>query len=132
MTKRNAVTILQRSRQVLIDKGLTKGAYARNSRGRECEVNDPDAQCFCALGAFAVGLGTVTSKWGHKHDSPLPIRGNGLVAAQALSLAMAPPRTPSFNVWVSNDKPATTPEQVLVAFDFAIEFAKDWTKKRKA
>lgn len=53
--------------RALIEKGWTRGAVARDARGREVDVDDPRACRFCALGAvFVVGFssarGTPLSK----------------------------------------------------------------------
>lgn len=45
--------ILEEARELLIQKGWTKGAFARKADRRSVNSYNPDAVCFCALGAVA-------------------------------------------------------------------------------
>lgn len=40
------------ARQLLVEKGWTRGAYARLQDGTTCATSDPDAAMFCAIGAL--------------------------------------------------------------------------------
>ena len=46
--------------QLLSDpKHWTQDANARNSKGVKCELDSPDAQCFCLVGAIYKCYGTL-------------------------------------------------------------------------
>lgn len=48
------VKILEGAKWLLLEKGWTQGAYARNTKGIVCFVTDPGAACFCLVGALSV------------------------------------------------------------------------------
>lgn len=42
----------EQAKTVLIEKGWTKGAYARDESGKEVDFDSPEAACFCIFGAM--------------------------------------------------------------------------------
>lgn len=101
--------ILQKARK-LIAKGWTQGAFARNDRGWSVGNNSPDAQCFCAVGAIRTAAG-----W--DGNAPMGEYREALSAVRAATGSRLP--IPSWN-----DNAKRTKEDVLAAFDKAIEASK--------
>jgi hypothetical protein len=123
---KQSVKILRGARRLLIEKGHTKGAYARNSKGRPVVVQDPDAQCFCALGAVVKAAGKKTASpdgpWGN------PGREVRNALSYLVPAMLGKDDTDSTGLYEINDYRSTTPEKIVTAFDFAIHFAKEDTK----
>lgn len=90
----------------------TRGAFARNSKGEKVEVYDPNATCFCVLGALI------------RCESESV---DFLKTARPLRKAFIELGTPAADFEQTlpgfNDSIATTHEIVLTAFDKAIEIA---------
>ena len=52
----NAIEILQASKNVVL-KGWTQRSFASTESGRTCGSNDPEAKCFCSIGAIGKATG---------------------------------------------------------------------------
>lgn len=110
-----ALDLLQEAKTVLAESGWMQGDYAQDKFGNSVPFNAVEACHFCALGA----LYRVASE----HEVYLPY-GPLSIAEDALDLGFrqalglnAPRRAAS-----ANDAPLTTREDVLKAYDYAIEF----------
>lgn len=100
----NAAEILIAARAVIGEpKAWIKGMNARAADGIEVDSHDPNAVCFCALGA----VNRVTERFGDGH-----------CARDALREAIN-----DFSIDNWNDDPETTHADVLAAFDKAIKKA---------
>lgn len=95
-----AVEILKEARKLLIEKGWTQAAYARDINGYRVSPRSTDAVCFCSIGAIQ----HVHGSWG------VPERFLTRASEHAY-----------WSVPVWNDKPGRTKEDVIALFDKAIE-----------
>lgn len=105
------VGILEVTKFLLLEKGWTQGAYAKNSQGVVCFVNDPEAACFCLVGALSVA--SRGSAYGQVE------RLN-----RALRWSLAQMNTGSRFVSDYNDARGRTREEVIALIDKTIERVK--------
>lgn len=88
--------------------GWTQGAFAKTAKGIKCDVDEEDAECFCAYGAIRKSA---------SHDMSLRLRMKSLVLTgqdcECVDMSMA--------IW--NDQPNRTQQEVVAAFDAAIALA---------
>lgn len=105
---KETVKLLKKARKVLEPEGSwTKKVLARNAVNREVNVDNNDACKFCMIGAL-------TKANTYAYDGTL------LRAEKALQFAVA-----EHYVANVNDRRSTTHLHVLMAYDFAILYAKD-------
>jgi hypothetical protein len=105
----DALKVLQDARQ-RVEKGWVKGTSAVDAIGESVSVYSPDAVCFCASGAIAAG-----GRW--NDDKELADELFTFVVRQ-----IEERRFLRYTKW--NDAPGRTQDEVLAAFDQAIELAK--------
>jgi hypothetical protein len=99
--------ILVEAKRLLVEKGWTQGAYARDTNGRIVGCPAPDDACFCAYGALvAASIGESFTLHSEAYGY-LDIVCGGSVAR-------------------FNDAKDRTKEEVLAAFDKAIALAKEF------
>lgn len=94
--------ILQEAKQLLIDKGWTKGCFARDADGEEVSAYSYNATCFCTFGAIKR---VAFDNDGFAGDC-FAIMNESVLSA--------------FDIPEFNDAPSTTKEMVLELFDKAI------------
>jgi hypothetical protein len=102
------VEILTQARDLIAQPGKwTQGWYARRADGKDCYWADDEASCFCAVGAVekTVGFDFIWSASHRKSYEYLREVVGGVVDR-------------------FNDDPTRTQEEVVQAFDKAIELAK--------
>lgn len=102
--------VLIEARRLIAEKGWTQEVYSRDVCGRSSltEEFDGNPVCFCADGAIRRAT--------HMHQARIEARAvlGKVVGARGVS---------GFEVWRWNDEPGRTKEEVLAAFDRAIELA---------
>lgn len=103
-----AVEILHEAREILVEKGWTQGCVARDARGKICDVGSRAAVCFCAMGAI--------SKVAAFDDPLRPAKQAIIALRRAIGLTRS---LQGVGAW--NDAPERTKEEVIAAFDKAIE-----------
>lgn len=97
------VDVLRRARDLLLTKGWTQGAFARNKYGRSITALSRDAVCYCAYGAI----------------DRASRRGKGDLAEASCDLLRRAARfRSSTSKW--NDRRGRTKREVLRAFAKAI------------
>ncbi len=104
-------TVLIRAKQVLLDNKWTTNTYAKKANGHTvCDVMDPAATCFCAVGAVfkAVNL------------SSLDRTSEPANATEAINYLIT---EVSYDISMFNDEVGTTKKDILKAFDSAIVLA---------
>jgi hypothetical protein len=104
------ITVLRRARKLIADpKSWIKGAFTRKRRG---------VQCYCGLGALAIAAGLKVKSSQFIDDSPAP--------AEYLEAHSLLNKASGVNFWFPsfNDRESVTHEDVLKAFDTAIELSK--------
>lgn len=102
------------ARRLIAEVGWTQGFYARTDTGTLIEFDSPLASCFCMVGALRRACG-------------LPLKTCHLPATyRLLKAARLVDNNRSLQYLVDwNDKPGRTKEEVLAAFDKAIEGCKE-------
>jgi hypothetical protein len=101
--------ILQEARRLIDEKGWTQGQAARTRSGKPVEITLDDASCFCTVGALSracMNLGVPHS--GHSWSRTFT------------AFRQALPGSPDY-IAAWNDAPSRTKDDVLKAFDKAIE-----------
>ena|SRR6187402_3248691 len=110
------VEILTKARELLLTKGWTQGTFARNADGFPIDISAIDAgkgTCFCEMGAV---IAADPSQNLYSEARAYVRKGNARVLKKAVDYpACFPVR------W--NDSPKRTKEQVIKAFDYAIQYA---------
>lgn len=102
-----ALDVLCEAREILVEKGWTQGCCARDARGKNCDIGSKAAVCYCAVGAIS-----------HVSDYSEPTRPFKQ-ACIALRRVINIKQGMSIGSW--NDAPERTKEEVIAAFDKAIE-----------
>lgn len=98
--------ILTKARELITPRSAwAREAYARDENGIEVDPHDPRATCFCMIGAILKVTGLSTDEVNH-------------TSFTLLELATGWSETPEFN-----DNGGTTHDEVLRAFDRAINLA---------
>ena len=107
--------VLKKAKQVLLDNKWTKGALAKKANGHTvCEPNDSQATCFCAMGAVC----SVLNVDGLSEPTTLEQRVYDVLVFAVNSVSEC------YDVPEFNDSPATTKQDVLDIFDYAISNTK--------
>ena len=102
---KSVLEILKDAKRLLIDKGWTKGEYAKTNTGYPClSYKSNDASCFCVLGALKVS--------GADSDYDLPCK----IFATANDIGLP------YKIADWNDNKERTINEVLSAFDKAIDY----------
>lgn len=102
----SAAEDLTAARDLFATKGWSKGSFARDSQGEKLAKPTTDAAFLCPSGAIMAACGYTIPSYGYSH------------AAQFVRLA-----TGAYNLTFWNDEVAESQEQVIAAFDRAIELA---------
>lgn len=100
------VDILRKARGLVVEKGWTQGAAARDHGDRVVDTNDPAAVCYCAFGAL------LAASHLSGHDAACFIEGR-LLPPNSMAGALRP-------IAQFNDTPGRTKEEILALFDRAI------------
>ena len=109
----STVELLRKARDLIEQKGWTRGAYARTAGGTPVPVHDPDACRFCSVGALIrASLDTPESSQ-EEYDT-----ARRLFVRQIKSFASDDTVIPAWN-----DAPSRTVFDVLAAFDRAVQDA---------
>lgn len=111
--QRLANKMLGDAMQLIIEKGWTKNALARDNKGNVVAVTHRDACKFCAMGALERARLDLGNKNHNNYD--LPEAHN--IAISRLGAVMAGPR--NLNIPDRNDNRHTKKEDVVVAFQLA-------------
>lgn len=105
-------SILQSARELIADPAhWTQSAFARDVNGNDCVSNDPEAVCFCALGA----LNKAANYYDSKKNATLYFK------AKAALRDMIYPH----NISMFNDRFDRTHAEILRLFDDAIAKAEE-------
>ena len=121
------VTIMQKAKQVLVEKGWTQGGLAHDCEGFLVPCNDASAARFCMLGAvyFAVGnddrqaLGHGRLPWNNAYPSVL------FEVTRCLTQAIYDVTdNVCSDITIFNDLPGRKKAECLEVYDMAIALAK--------
>lgn len=100
----NTVDILKAAKQLLVDKGWTQEAFARDTTGDKVRAWAGEARCFCGIGAIRAAVGGIQP---------------GEPACYALADAIGA-KDCYEDFFEFNDAPGRTVDEVLAVFDKAI------------
>lgn len=96
--------ILTKAIELMEIYDLSKGAYARDAKGEECDVYAPEACSFCTLGILGRAAQEVSGqRLGNLYEDVTYIKATNLIQ-HAL---------PRFSIAMFNDKPETTKQDVI-------------------
>lgn len=99
----------------------TKGTLARNRYREPVGVASPSAECFCVLGAIRCVDGAPLRIQAVVLNAEQPTTPYGVAVTVMYNITRA---TTGIGAW--NDAPERTHEEVLAAFDAAIERCERW------
>lgn len=108
-------TVLEKAKAVLVEKGWTQQAFARDERNRHSPIHSPEATCFCTLGALELVTGHMARSTEHA------VRAQTALERTLLKRVFGDDSP----IQTFNDDENTTKEDVLAWFDRAIELAKE-------
>ena len=106
---------LVKARDLIIEKGWTHDAYARNANGHTVAYNDPTATCFCMSGAMRRAI------YGENLNATYKVQEQ--LCRDHLTKALFESDTPppkGFGIAYWNDSIAGTKERVIDMFNQAI------------
>jgi hypothetical protein len=102
--------VLTKARAILEDMGWAQGTLAKDVNGFQVGLHNPEATCFCSIGAICKAIG--------KRDIN---RDMSLERAVKIQLS----DTMNVDIAETNDNKDTKLIHVLMAFDFAILMAEE-------
>ena len=115
MTESTVVEALRKSRKNIKD-GWTQGSFARTASGITTDPSSPEAVEWCAYGAIFARLDFQQDAHWLLSKAVWKIENNIKPDQEDISI-------PTITVVAWNDQKGRTKEQVLAAFDLAIELA---------
>jgi hypothetical protein len=108
---------LKTGRELLLTRGWTQAAYARDGNGRVLGASEYDSQgtCFCAIGAVRTALISNVPIEERSFEGPWEFSAR---AESLLHRAVAPY---AVNLFEWNDAPGRTRDEVIALYDRAIQ-----------